>query len=169
MVDLRYLENYSKQVLLLAVSFAYGYFVSPSELKLSNFNFRTLTNECENKFIFSLSTDSQTIDRLSKAYGQKYLNLDFLENQGKTSWCAAYATTAIIRYQTRKSFPTARQMMTTLYPSSSNLADESASNIQCISYANSYGFHSISNRWGQLQQKERCLKLMRIGHIGYLR
>ncbi|HFC9108863.1 TPA: hypothetical protein QFQ24_001631 [Enterococcus faecium] len=58
MVDLRYLENYSKQVLLLAVSFAYGYFVSPSELKLSNFNFRTLTNECENKFIFSLSTDS---------------------------------------------------------------------------------------------------------------
>lgn len=133
MVDLRYLENYSKQVLLLAVSFAYGYFVSPSELKLSNFNFRTLTNECENKFIFSLSTDSQTIDRLSKAYGQKYLNLDFLENQGKTSWCAAYATTAIIRYKTRKSFPTARQMMTTLYPSSSNLADESASNIQCIS------------------------------------
>ncbi|MDV4748221.1 hypothetical protein NNF75_05850, partial [Enterococcus faecium] len=86
MVDLRYLENYSKQVLLLAVSFAYGCFVSPSELKLSNFNFRTLTNECENKFIFSLSTDSQTIDRLSKAYGQKYLNLDFLENQGKTSW-----------------------------------------------------------------------------------
>lgn len=108
MVDLRYLENYSKRVFLLAVSFAYGCFVSPSELKLSNFNFRTLTNECENKFIFSLSTDSQTIDRLSKAYGKKYLNLDFLENQGKTSWCAAYATTAIIRYQTKKSFPTAR-------------------------------------------------------------
>ncbi len=83
MVDLRYLENYSKRVFLLAVSFVSGCFVSPSELKLSNFNFRTLTNECENKFIFSLSTDSQTIDRLSKAYGQKYLNLDFLENQGK--------------------------------------------------------------------------------------
>lgn len=159
MVDLRYLENYSKRVFLLAVSFVSGCFISPSELKLSNFNFRTLTNECENKFIFSLSTDSQTIDRLSKAYGQKYLNLDFLENQGKTSWCAAYATTAIIRYQTRKSFPTARQMMTTLYPSSSNLADESTSNIQCISYANSYGFHSISNRWGTATAEGTMLEI----------
>ncbi len=61
MVDLRYLENYSKRVFLLAVSFISGCFVIPSELKLSNFNFRTLTNECENKFIFSLSTDSQTM------------------------------------------------------------------------------------------------------------
>ena len=42
-------------------------------------------------------TRRQTIDRLSKAYGQKYLNLDFLENQGKTSWYAAYATTNSIR------------------------------------------------------------------------
>lgn len=97
MVDLRYLDNYSKRVFLLAVSFVSGCFISPSELKLSNFNFRTLTNECENKFIFSLFTDSQTIDRLSKAYGQKYLNLDFLENQGETSWYAAYATTNSIR------------------------------------------------------------------------
>ncbi|MEK5188937.1 C47 family peptidase [Enterococcus sp. FSL R5-0957] len=123
-------------------------FINPDELEWDEFDYRDLTEEYTNTLLISISSENKALDRLFRSQGQKYLNLDFLENQGSTSWCAAYATTSIIRYHTKNQTPTAQQMIRSLHPNSSNLPKESASNAQCIQYANGYGFHNISNRWG---------------------
>jgi len=123
-------------------------YVESNQLTWDNFEFQDLTEEYENTLIYTVPIVSEATERSLKSQGQNYLHLDFLENQGSNSWCAAYAATSIIRYHTKKSTPTAQQMMTSLYPNSSNLASESASNIQCIQYATNHGFHSISNRLG---------------------
>lgn len=121
---------------------------TPSDLRWDEFDYQELTEEYEDTLIFTLPVTNKTTQRSLRSQGQHYLHLDFLENQGQTNWCAAYATTSIIRYHTKNRTPTAEQMMRSLHPNSSNLPNQSASNAQCISYATSHGFRGITDRWG---------------------
>lgn len=69
-----------------------------------------------------------------RATNSKYLSLDLAENQESQQWCSAFAGSAIIRYRTSNKVY-AKDIMSYYYPNSSNLANETITHDQLISYA----------------------------------
>ena len=111
-----------------------------------------LTVENINKTPLSYKADT-TLSNISNLYSAravypgisdaKYLYLDLAERQGQTNWCAAYATASIIRYMTHYDHVYAESIISYFHPHSTNLAIESISPSEVISYSEIYGLSPL--------------------------
>lgn len=80
----------------------------------------------------------------TRASASHNLTLDMKEKQGSKPWCAAYASSSILRYKGAGSSVTAEAMMKATFPNSSNLDNESISRSQIVTYAKGKGYKNTT-------------------------
>jgi hypothetical protein len=79
---------------------------------------------------------------MPRATVSKNLTLDMKETQGSQSWCAAFVMASILRYKGAGSTITAKAIMQSTFPNSSDLENESISRSQLVTYAKGKGYTS---------------------------
>ena len=90
--------------------------------------------------IFETITENTISSNQSRSSTMMSLALDMRETQGDNSWCAAYASSAIIRYKKGSSTPLAQQLMAHFYGSSLDTED-TLSDSQAILAGNIYNLY----------------------------
>lgn len=81
---------------------------------------------------------------MTRASASHSLTLDMKEKQGSKPWCAACASSSILRYKGAGSSVTAEAMMKATFPNSGNLDNENISRSQIVTYAKGKGYKNTT-------------------------
>lgn len=86
-----------------------------------------------------ISTTGEVVNSILSVH---YLYLDLVETQGKNVWCAAYASSSILRYRS-KSTARARDIMLFAYGNIDGLEQKTLSQNKMIQFANSVSSYPL--------------------------